>query len=273
MRSRFDYPLPMEHTHTDQLGPLLRTWRQKRRMSQLELAGDAEISTRHLSFVETGRARPSREVLLRLAESLALPLRESNALLLAAGLAPGQIARMPEADAYAAIEAPLALLLEGHHPYPAIAIDRYWTIRKANRAVYPLLTGVSPALLTPPMNAIRISLHPEGLAPRIDNIVLWREHLLHRLQRQIQLTDDAALKHLLHEVSAYPVPADARPIATRMPTGPVIPMTLRVNGESLNLISTTTIFGSPIDVEVSELAIETFFPGDEATRQALLRLA
>ncbi len=254
-----------------ELGPLLRTWRQRRRMSQLDLAAEAEVSTRHLSFVETGRAKPSREMLLRLAETLGLPLRETDALLLAGGFSPQHGHNLPAADPYAAIEAPLAMLLEGHAPYPAIAIDRYWTIRKANRAVYPLLAGIAPELLEAPLNAIRISLHPGGLAPRIVNYRVWREHLLSRLKRQLQLTEDAALKRLHDEAALYPAPPGTREGGTA-PTGPVIPMQLRVGDSVLNLISTTTIFGTPINVEVSELAIETFFPADEATRQALFAL-
>lgn len=262
---------PIDEGQINELGPLLRVWRQRRRLSQLDLAVEAEVSTRHLSFLETGRAKPSREMLLRLAETLELPLRETDMLLLAGGYAPRQGHRLPAADPYAAIEAPLAMLLEGHHPYPAIAIDRYWNIRKANRAVSPLLAGVAPSLLEAPLNAVRLSLHPEGLAPRIVNYRPWREHLFARLHRQIRLTQDPALKRLLDEVSAYPVASGIARDNTPQ-SGPVMPMQLRLGDRVLNLISTTTVFGTPIDVEVSELAIETFFPGDEATRQVLFAL-
>lgn len=252
----------------NELGDLLRQWRARRRLSQLALAIEAEISTRHLSFIETGRARPSRPMLVRLAETLALPLRETDELMLAAGFSPASTSRVPAVDPSSSIEAPLQMLLEGHEPYPALAIDRYWTIRKANNAVAPLLAGIAPELLAPPLNAVRISLHPGGLAPRIVNFGVWRAHLVGRLKRQVALTGDAALARLLAEAEAYPAPA-ATVRAQRM-EGPVIPMLLKSGDRVLNLISTTTIFGTPVDVEVSELAIESFFPGDEATRRFFL---
>lgn len=249
------------------LGVLLRQWRNRRRYSQLDLAGEAEISTRHLSFIETGKARASRATLMRLAATLDLPPRETNMLLLAGGYAP--MDRLAAGgEPYAGIETPLSLLLEGHHPYPAIAIDRYWTIRKANRAVATLLEGVSPHLLEAPMNAVRIALHPQGLAPSIINYAQWRHHLLTRLRQQVRLTDDDALKRLLAEAESYPVPANA-PHGERPIEGPVIPLRLRSAAGVLRLISTTTIFGTPVDVEISELAIETFFPADEETRRIL----
>jgi transcriptional regulator with XRE-family HTH domain len=254
-------------------GGLIRAWRQKRRLSQLDLAIEAEISTRHLSFVETGKARASREMLMRLAASLHLPLRETDELLHAGGFAPAHRIQPAAADPYAAIETPLALLLEGHHPYPAIAVDRYWTIRKANRAVAPLLAGVAPELLEAPLNAVRLCLHPGGLAGRIENYATWREHLIERLRQQVRLTGDAALQRLLDEALAYPTPPSRTSSRPEPPTrGPVIPMRLRHGDIVLNLISTITIFGTPLEVEVSELAIETFFPADEATRQALVAL-
>ncbi|MCA0401543.1 MAG: helix-turn-helix transcriptional regulator [Proteobacteria bacterium] len=251
-------------------GPKLKFWRQNRRFSQLDLAQEAGLSTRHLSFLETGRAGPSREMLMRLVGALALPLREADALLLAAGFSPAHRSHAAS-DPYQAIEAPLAMLLEGHHPFPAVAIDRYWNIRKANRAVAPLLAGVAPELLAGPINAVRLSLHPGGILPRILNAYQWREHLLQRLRQQFRLTADPALGSLIAEALAYPAPSKSTH-AGGPPTGPVIPMRMRFGDAVLNFISTTTVFGTPLEVEVSELAIETFFPADEVTRQALIAM-
>lgn len=251
-------------------GPLLKFWRRNRRLSQLDLAEEAGLSTRHLSFLETGRSSPSREMLQKLVGALALPLREADALLHAAGFSPAHRSHAAS-DPYQAIDGPLALLLEGHHPYPAVAIDRYWNIRKANRAVAPLLAGVAPELLAGPINAIRLSLHPGGLMPRILNAHQWRDHLVLRLKQQFRLTADPALAKLIEEVLAYPAPPKSA--GTPGPaTGPVIPMRMRFGDAVLNFISTTTVFGTPLEVEVSELAIETFFPADEATRQALIAM-
>lgn len=255
---------------TSHPGLILRHWRKKRRLSQLNLASDIEISTRHLSYIETGKSRASREMLLRLAEGLDLPRRETSDLLLAAGFAPGGY-RPGASNSFAAIETPLGLLLEGHHPYPAIAIDRYWTIRKANRAVAPILSVVSPDLLEGAMNVVRITLHPRGLAPHIINYMQWRHHLLGQLRKQVRLTDDAALKHLLAEAEGYPAPPGVA-LSARPVEGPVIPLQFRTPQGVLNLISTTTTFGTPVDIEVSELAIETLFPADEETRAFFMRL-
>lgn len=247
---------------------MLRGWRQRRRLSQLALADEADISTRHLSFLETGKARPSREMLLKLAASLELPLRETDALLLAGGYAPQRFRPLSDGDPYARIDPQVDMLLEGFVPFPAIVIDRYWTIHKVNRAAYPLLAGVSETLLTPPLNAIRIGLHPQGLAPRILNYPAWRAHLLERLKRQIRLTGDAALQRLYNEAVLYPA-LPAAPFHEPATTGPVVPLRIKQGEEILNLISTTTVFGTPVDVEVSELAIEAFLPADEATRRLL----
>lgn len=203
-------------------GSLLKFWRRNRRLSQLGLADEAELSARHLSFLENGRSNPSRDMLLRLIGALSLPLREADTLLLAAGFAPAHRGHA-KADPYQAIEAPLAMLLEGHHPYPAIAIDRYWNIRRANRAVPPLLAGLAPELLAPPINAIRLSLHPGGLLPRILNAYQWREHLLQRLRQQFRLSADPALGALIDEAVAYPAPP--RPNGSRASNnGPIMPI-------------------------------------------------
>src|SRR5687768_5402078 len=172
-------------------GEHLRFWRQHRRMSQLDLAGEADISTRHLSFVETGRSVPSREMVLRLAERLQVPLRERNALLVAAGYAPMYRERPLSDPALAPARQAVDLILKAHEPYPALAVDRHWNLLAANRMVAPLLAGAAPALLEAPSNVLRLSLHPQGLAPRILNLVQWREHLFERLQQQIRATRDA----------------------------------------------------------------------------------
>jgi transcriptional regulator with XRE-family HTH domain len=186
------------------VGGLLRQWRQRRRLSQLDLACDAGISTRHLSFVETGRAQPSRDMLLLLSEQLDVPVRERNVLLVAAGYRadfPGTATADP---ALAPARAAIDLVLERQKPYPAFALDRHWHIVASNAALPELYEGVAPELLEPPVNALRLSLHPQGLAPRIVNLAEWRGHLLYRLRRQVELTADAALIELLREVSAYP---------------------------------------------------------------------
>jgi transcriptional regulator with XRE-family HTH domain len=255
-------------------GEHLRAWRRRRRMSQLDLAGEADISTRHLSFVETGRSVPSREMVLRLAERLDVPLRERNALLVAAGYAPMYRERPLDDPALAAAREAVQLILKSHEPYPALAIDRHWNLLAHNALVPHLLAGVAASLLQPPVNVLRLSLHPEGLAPRIVNIGQWRHHLFERLRQQIQLTDDTQLQALEQELRSYPVPPDGD--ATRLAgevLGIVVPLRFRSPSGVLNLISTTTIFGSPVDVTLQELALETFFPADAFTGEALRQLA
>jgi transcriptional regulator with XRE-family HTH domain len=255
-------------------GEHLRAWRLRRRMSQLDLAGDAEISTRHLSFVETGRSVPSREMVLRLAERLDVPLRERNALLVAAGYAPMYRERPLDDPALAVAKQAVQLILKSHEPYPALAVDRYWNLLAHNALVPHLLAGVDAALMQPPVNVLRLSLHPKGLAPQIVNIGQWRHHLFERLRQQIQATGDTRLQALEQELRAYPVPPDGD--TTRLEgevLGIVVPLRLRTTAGALNLISTTTIFGSPVDVTLQELALETFFPADAFTGEVLRRLA
>jgi transcriptional regulator with XRE-family HTH domain len=262
----------MQIHHPQPVGQLLRAWRQRRRLSQLDLALDAEISPRHLSFVETGRSAPSREMLLRLAEQLAVPLREQNVLLLAAGYAPVFPERSLEAPEMEAARQAVALVLKGHEPAPALAIDRHWTLVSANRAIPPLLAAVDPALLEPPVNVIRLSLHPLGLAPQILNYAEWRGHLLARLREQVAVSADTVLADLLEEVRAYPAPSGAeslhRPPASAV-ASLVVPLRLRAEAGPLSFISTTTVFGTPVDITLAELAIESFFPADTATAEAL----
>lgn len=256
------------------VGDLLREWRQRRRMSQLDLALEAEVSTRHLSFVESGRAQPSREMVLHLAERLEVPLRERNALLVAAGFAPVFRERALQDPALAAARRAIDLVLKGHEPYPALAIDRHWTMVAANAAATRLVAGVAPSLLQPPVNVLRLSLHPEGIAPRIANLPEWRAHLLERLGRQLELSADPVLADLLNELQAYPGPGGRRSIAPPGDlAGVVVPLQLVAEAGTLSLFSTTTVFGTPLDVTLSELALECFYPADAATADALRRLA
>jgi transcriptional regulator with XRE-family HTH domain len=254
------------------IGDHLRAWRQRRRLSQLDLALEAEISTKHLSFLETGRSQPSRDMVLKLAEQLEIPLRERNVLLVAAGYAP-VFPERPLADpAMQSARKAVDLVLKGHEPYPAIAIDRHWTLVAHNAAIPPLLSFADPSLLRPPLNVLRLSLHPKGLAPRIANLAEWRAHLLARLRQQIDVTADAVLTKLFEELAAYPGLDGARSPRTNVNdeyAGVVVPLQLATDAGTLSLFSTTTIFGTPVDVTLSELAIESFFPADAATADML----
>ena len=262
---------------TRSVGDHLREWRQRRRMSQLEFATEAEISSKHLSFLETGRSQPSRDMLLHLVELLEVPLRERNALLIAAGFAPMFGERALSDPALKAAREAVELVLKGHEPYPALAVDRHWTMLAANGTVAVLLGGVDATLLRPPVNVLRLSLHPSGLAPRIVNLAQWRAHLFARLRRQIDVSADPILVTLLDELTKYPAPAanarEARIDANAVAGMPVVvPLQLAHDGIVLSFISTTTVFGTPIDVTLSELALETFFPADAATAGILQAL-
>jgi transcriptional regulator with XRE-family HTH domain len=253
-------------------GEIVRWWRERRRMSQMELALAAEVSTRHLSFIETGRSRPSRRVLLRLAEELAVPLRGRNALLLAAGFAPAY-AETPLADAVMRpVREALDRIVTLHDPYPALVVDRLWNVVTANHSAVSLLDGVAPDLLAPPVNVIRVSLHPRGLAPRTLNLAAWAGHLLGQLREQVERSGDADLQALLDEASDYPGmpseppspgPADRVVTAVRYATP---------HGE-LALFTTIATLGAPVDVTAAELAIETFYPADERSAAILRRRA
>jgi len=253
-------------------GAHIREWRQRRRMTQLGLALDAEISARHLSFLETGKAQPSREMVLHLCERLDVPLRERNILLIAAGYAPVFAQRRLDDPALKPALTAVEQLLGGHDPYPALAIDRAWTMVSANRAVASLLAGLPASLLKPPLNVLRLSLHPEGLAPRIANLPEWRAHLLHRLRHQIEVTADPGLETLMKELRGYPTPISRAPAAPDKFGGVVVPLQLVTEAGKLSFLSTTTVFGTPVDVTVSELAIESFFPADDATVRALQKI-
>jgi len=248
------------------VGELLRQWRRRRGLSQLALAGAAGVSARHLSFVETGRSRPSRAMLLRLGEHLDVPLRDRNALLLAAGLAPAYPQRRLDDPPMVAVADAVARLLAAYEPYPALVVDRHWELVDANSAVALLTAGAAPALLEPPCNVLRLCLHPDGLAPRIRSLGSWRAHVLSRLRHQIATTGDRALLELYDELRGYPAPPAAEPEHT----APVVPLRLAApDGRELTFLSTTTLFGTPGDVTVAELAIEAFLPADDATAEAL----
>jgi len=255
------------------VGDLLRGWRRRRRVSQLDLSLEAEVSTRHLSFVETGRSTPSRELLLHLAEHLDVPLRDRNTLLLAAGYAPVYRERSLEDDEMDPVRDALDRILAGHEPYPAVIVDRRWDLVTANAAALGLFTaGVDPALLEPPVNVYRLGLHPDGLASRVRNLGEYSHHLLTQLQRDAAVTGDPALAALLDEVRGYP--DLTHPAAGAVAVDPAellfLPMAFTtVDGVELSLFSTLATFGTAMDVTVAELSIEAFFPADAATRARL----
>jgi len=254
------------------VGTLLREWRQRRRLTQLDLALDADISPRHLSFVETGRAQPSREMLLHLSEELEIPLRERNTLLVAGGFAPMFKERKLDDAALARAREAIDLVLEAQKPFPAFALDRHWNVAASNSALQELYEGVAEELMKPPVNALRLSLHPRGVAPRIENLAEWRAHLLARLRKQIELTADPVLKDLMQELSGYFRPESRAPEAG-LEHAVLVPLRIRTSLGVLSFMSTTTVFGTPVDVTLAELAIEMFFPADRATAEAVRRAA
>lgn len=259
---------------TSEIGSMIRQWRLRRRMSQLDLAGEAEISQRHLSFIESGRSRPSREMVLHLSERLDVPLRQRNTLLVAAGFAPSFGERPLEHPRLAAALNAVQRVLAGHEPNPAIAVDRHWNLVAANACAAAFLDSVDePSLAAPPVNVLRLSLHPGGLAPRILNLAEWRAHLLERIRRLIDATCDPQLEALETELLAYPAPVSRTRVVHDESTAIAHPLRIRLGDSVLSLISTITVFGTPLDVTLSELAIESFFPADEETRFALQRMA
>ncbi|TQL69782.1 transcriptional regulator with XRE-family HTH domain [Nocardioides albertanoniae] len=251
------------------IGSELRRWRELRALSQLALATQAEVSTRHVSYVENGRSRPTPEMIVRLAEVMAVPMGEQNRLLLAGGFAPRYPHRTTDDEALAPMMAGLRSLLDAHAPYPALLLDDHWDIVDANRAVDALLTGCDPSLLEPPLNVIRLCLHPLGLAASIRNLPVWRAHLLHQLGRRITHTGgDPDLVALRDEVDAYPV-GDA-PTA-RPQVDPVVPLEIEVGDQVLRLFSVASQIESASDVTLNGLHLETFVPADDRTRQVLSR--
>jgi transcriptional regulator with XRE-family HTH domain len=253
------------------IGELLRSWRRRRSLSQLELALDAEVSSRHLSFLETGRARPSREMLLRLAEHLEIPLRERNGLLLAAGYAPVYLERSLEEPEMASVSQALDHFLRAHEPYPAVVVDRRHNLIAANDALGVLTEGVDPELLEPPANGMRIAMHPRGMAPRVVNFGEWSGHLLHRVRRQASITADPELERLYEELAGYPGVELEPPVGVLGPGDIVLPLRLRDPDGELAFFSTISTFGTPVDITLEELAIEAFYPANAQTANRLLR--
>jgi len=251
------------------VGKLLRQWRERRRLTQLDLALRAEVSARHLSFIETGRSRPTSEMILRLAQHLGVPLRERNMLLLSGGYAPAYPANGLGDPPMSAVHEAIEHVLRAHQPFPAVVIDARWELVAGNDAVPVLTEGAAPALLEPPVNVLRLSLHPDGMASRIVNLPEWRAHLLGRLDRDIESAADPALIAMRDELAAYPSPRPASPPDSQ---AILVPLRLRVHGTVLSLFSTTTVFGTPRDITLSELAIESFYPADAPTA-AFLRAA
>lgn len=252
-------------------GPLLRTWRERRRRSQQELSFAADVSARHLSFLETGRSRPSRRMVLTLADELQVPLRQRNELLVAAGFAPGFPRRDLDAPELAAVRDAVDRILTRHEPYPAVAVDRGWDLVAGNRTVQVLTAGVAPAALEPRPNAYRLVLHPQGLAPLITNLREVAQHLIGRLRHDVEMTGDPLLSTLLDEVAGYPhvrgLPRHVDP-----PDEVVVPFRLRHPAGELALFTSVTTFGTPADVTVAELALELFYPLDDATDRRLQEL-
>jgi len=261
------------------VGELLRQWRERRRLSQLDLAIQADISARHLSFVETGRSRPTAAMIVRLTEQLAVPLRERNVLLLAGGYAPAYPQHSLDAPEMDNVRAALRQVLAAHEPYPAVVVDRWWELQDANSGVAMLTDGCAAELLEPPVNVLRLSLHPEGMAPRIANLGQWRAHLLTQLRHRAEALADGRLTELHAELAAYPGGTDY-PSGTDFPgstgdSGPaggvVLPLRYRRDGQELALFSISAAVGTATDVTVEELAIESFYPADAATAAVLHR--
>src|ERR1700684_2791074 len=259
-----------DRTKPAHVGDHLREWRQRRHLSQLDLAGDAQISARHLSFVETGRAAPSRDMILKLAERLEIPLRERNVLLVAAGFAPAFPQRPLDDPVLKPARAAIDLVLRAHEPNPALAYDRHWNLVAANRMVAPLLAGIPQRLLGQPLNVLRLAFHPEALAVRTVNLAEWCGHLLERLHRQCEATADPELIKLYHQLKAFPIPARSAPLPA---DNVAIPFKMRLRGDVLSFLSTTMIFGTPVDITLSELALETFFPADDLTAERMRSMA
>ena len=265
----------LERTTRPTVGGLLRDWRQRRHVSQLDLAGMAGVSARHVSFIETGRSRPSREMVLHLAEHLEVPLRERNALLLAAGFAPAYRSTEFDSDEMKPVREALRRVLTSHDPFPALAVDRLWNLVAANQGAWTLTAGAAPELLEPPVNVLRLALHPDGLASRIANFGEWSAHLLQRLRRQFVLTGDTAVGELFDELRAYPdVVEDTSSGDAEAPGLLAVPLRILAtpggDNQELAFISTVTTFGTALDITLAELAIETFLPADAATAAALM---
>jgi transcriptional regulator with XRE-family HTH domain len=264
------------------VGEKLRGWRERRRVSQLDLSLQAGVSARHLSFVETGRSKPSSGLILRLSEELDVPLRERNALLLAAGFAPAYPEHGLDAPPLSAVTEAMRQVITAHMPNPALAVDGHWELIDANDAVNLLVEGSAPELLEPPVNALRLSLHPDGMAPRILNLAQWRRHVLFRLRRQADRSGDPFLHELHEELRGYPGDGpghgagprnDGEAGGDQSAADVVLPMRIRIADREISFLSTTTVFGSPLDVTVAELAIESFYPADAESAAAVRALS
>jgi transcriptional regulator with XRE-family HTH domain len=270
-------PDPISHRESNHrasrapVGTLLRDWRRRRSLSQLELALSAAVSSRHVSFLETGRARPSREMLLHLAEHLEVPLRERNGLLLAAGFAPQFGERRLEQPEMAPVRSALERFLRAHEPYPALVLDRHYNLVSANDAVSVLTSGVAAELLAPPANALRVTLHPNGMAPRILNLEEWSAHLLHRLRRQASVTGDSALERLHEELAGYPGVSTDPPREEATQADILLALRLAEGDRELAFFSTVSTFGTAVDITLAELSIEAFYPANAATATRLLK--
>ncbi|HZE41527.1 MAG TPA: helix-turn-helix transcriptional regulator [Stackebrandtia sp.] len=245
-------------------GELIRHWRTQRHLTQQELAIGCRVSARHLSFVETGRSRPGPELVMRVCERLEVPLRFRNDILLAAGHAPAYGESELSEPSMRVVSEALIRILDGHLPFPAVVVDRHWGMVDANAGIDRLVAGCAAALLEPPVNVLRLSLHPDGMAPRIRNLPQWRGHVLSRLEHQLQATGDIELAALRDELRGYPGGTDHAP-----PHSLMVPLRLATEAGELSFFSTTTVFGTPMDVTVAELAIESFFPADAATGDLL----
>jgi transcriptional regulator with XRE-family HTH domain len=266
-----DIASPLPNTAAAPVGELLRTWRRRRSLSQLELALEADVSSRHVSFLETGRARPSREMVLRLAEHLEIPLRERNGLLLAAGYAPQYVERSLDEPEMEPVHRALDRFLRAHEPYPAVILDRHYNLVSANDAASVLTEGIAPGLVRPPANALRATLHPDGMAPRILNLPEWSAHLLHRLRRQAALTGDPELEQLYEELSAYPGITLEPPHDGRAGNEIVLPLRISAGERELAFFSTVSTFGTAVEITLAELIIEAFYPANAATAAHLLQ--
>ncbi|MCK2219263.1 helix-turn-helix transcriptional regulator [Actinomadura sp. ATCC 31491] len=258
--------------HEETFGELLRSWRQRRRVSQLDLAIEADVSARHVSFLETGRARPSREMVMKLAEELEVPLRERNRLLVAAGFAPVYPEREVRAPEMGVVRQALDRILAGHEPYPAVVVDAAWNLVAANGAAGMFMEGVPGELLREPVNVMRLSLHPQAMGGRLLNLAEVRAHLLHQLRRQGETSGDRRLAELYEELSSYVYPGvDLNVAHVPGPADILIPLRIAAGDRVLSMFTTIATFGTPLDVTVSELAIETFWPADEETAAAFRR--
>lgn len=251
------------------IGQLLRQWRTRRGFTQLALSLEAGVSTRHLSYVETGRAQPSRELVERLAERLAVPLRERNQLLVAAGYAPTYSRRSLDDPEMAAARSALNQILDGHEPYPGLVIDRHWNVVFGNNAAMLLFEAAEPALVRPPVNVLRLALHPKGFASRLGNLAEVRASLLGRLRRELDATGDPQLAALYDEVRAYQPDIGEPEPAQPGPREVALPLRIRTDEGELAFFSTVATFGTAYDVTLSELAIELLYPADDKTADLL----